>query len=186
MGPVGECRALCFRTLDELTMDPPGNLGSAPSVSHEPGDACTSPQRSTRPFTVIHINGIHLVDVWFCGCDLAGNHGDRVEQLLRRRLFPATTTDPQTASTFALLEYAHVLSVQSKLSLYDLYISIEILTVEQAVVYSTLPQEYSTLTFGGEVVADGGGVEERSEVMYWHRGAYIIYYRNITCHSCIA
>ena len=58
--------------------------------------------------------------------------------------------------------------------------------VEQAVVYSTLPQEYSTLTFRGEVVADGGGEEERSEVMYWHRGAYIIYYRNITYHSCIA
>ena len=38
--------------------------------------------------------------------------------------------------------------------------------VEQAVVYSTLPQEYSTLTFRGEVVAGGGGVEERSEVMY--------------------
>ena len=58
--------------------------------------------------------------------------------------------------------------------------------VEQAVVYSTLPQEYSTLTFRGEVVAGGGGVEEKSEVMYWHRGAYIIYYRNIMCHSCIA
>ena len=104
------------------------SVGQKVQLGHEPGDACTSPQRSTRPFTVIHINGIHLVDVWFCGCDLAGNHGDRVEQLLRRRLFPATTTDPQTASTFALLEYAHVLSVQSKLSLYDLYISIEILT----------------------------------------------------------
>ena len=38
--------------------------------------------------------------------------------------------------------------------------------VEQAVVYSTLPQEYSTLTFRGEVVAGGGGVEERNEVMY--------------------
>ena len=38
----------------------------------------------------------------------------------------------------------------------------------------------------GELVAGGGGVEERSEVMYWHRGAYIIYYRDITCHSCIA
>ena len=59
-------------------------------------------------------------------------------------------------------------------------------TVEQAVVYSTLPQEYSTLTFRGEVVADGGGVGERSEVMYWHRRAYIIYYRDITGHSCIA
>ena len=58
--------------------------------------------------------------------------------------------------------------------------------VEQAVVYSTLPQEYSTLTFGERLVAGGGGVEERSEVMYWHRGAYIIYYRDITCHSCIA
>ena len=58
--------------------------------------------------------------------------------------------------------------------------------VEQAVVYSTLPQEYSTLTFRGEVLLDGGGVEERSEVMYWHREAYIIYYKCITCHSCIA
>ena len=52
-------------------------------------------------------------------------------------------------------------------------------------VYSTLPQEYSTLTFRGEVVAVGGGVEERSGVVYWHRGAYIIYYRDITGHSCI-
>ena len=58
--------------------------------------------------------------------------------------------------------------------------------VEQAVVYSTLPQEYSTLTFREEVVVDDSGVEERSEVMYWHRGAYIIYYRDIMCHSCIA
>ena len=27
------------------------------------------------------------------------------------------------------------------------------------------------------MLLDDGGVEERSEVMYWHRGAYIIYYR---------
>ena len=60
------------------------------------------------------------------------------------------------------------------------------LIVEQVVVYSTLPQEYSTLTFRGEVVAGGGGVEERSKVMYWHRGAYIIYYRDIMCHSYTA
>ena len=39
------------------------------------------------------------------------------------------------------------------------------------------------LTFMGEGVAGGGGVEERSEVMYWHRGAYIIYYKDITCYS---
>lgn len=97
-------------------------------LGHYPGDACTSPQKSTRPFTVIHTNGIHQIDLWFCGCNLAARHGDRVQQLLRRRLFPATTTDPQTGSTFALLESAHVLSVQSKLSLYDFHISIETLT----------------------------------------------------------
>ena len=49
--------------------------------------------------------------------------------------------------------------------------------VEQAVVYSTLPQEYSTLTFRGEVVAGGGGVEEKSEVMYCIEGRTYIYYR---------
>ena len=49
--------------------------------------------------------------------------------------------------------------------------------VEQAVVYSTLPQEYSTLTFRGEVVAGGGGVEERSEVMYCIEERTYIYYR---------
>ena len=59
-------------------------------------------------------------------------------------------------------------------------------SVEQAVVYSTSTTGLSTLTFEGGVVAGGGGMEERSEVMYWHRGAYIIYYRDITCHSCIA
>ena len=58
--------------------------------------------------------------------------------------------------------------------------------VEQAAVYSTLPQEYSTLTFRGEVVAGGGGVEERSEVMYCIEGRTYIYYKCITCHSCIA
>ena len=97
-------------------------------LGHKPGDACTSPQWSTHPFTVIHINGIHLVDIWFCSCDLTGDHRDCVEQLLQHHLFPATTTDLQTALTFALLEYVHILSVQSKLSLYDLYISIKIST----------------------------------------------------------
>ena len=104
------------------------NLSLKVQLGHYPGDMCTSPQRSTRPFTVMHTNGIHQVNIWFCGCNLAVNHGDRVEQLLRRRLFPATTTDPQTGLTFGLLESAHILSVQLKLSIYDFYISLETLT----------------------------------------------------------
>ena len=58
------------------------------------------------------------------------------------------------------------------------------LNVEQAVVYSTLPQEYSTSYLLGErLVAGGGGVEERSEVMYCIEGDMYIYYRDITGHS---
>ena len=53
-------------------------------------------------------------------------------------------------------------------------------------VYSTLPQEYSTLTFEGEVVAVGGGVEERSEVMYCIERDTYIYYQKHNGHSCIA
>ena len=60
------------------------------------------------------------------------------------------------------------------------------LDVEQAVVYSTLPHEYSTLTFRGGVVAGGGGVEGRSEVIYWHRTNTVIYYMYHNSHSCIA
>jgi hypothetical protein len=68
------------------------------------------------------------VNLAYCGCSQAGEHGTRVQQLLRRRLFPATTLDPQTASSFSLLKSAQLLSLQSKLSLYDYYICIEKLT----------------------------------------------------------
>ena len=50
-------------------------------------------------------------------------------------------------------------------------------SVEQAVVYSTTTTGLSTLTFEGGVVAGGGGVEERSEVMYCIEGRTYIYYK---------
>ena len=68
------------------------------------------------------------MDLAYCGCTEAGHHGTRVQQLLRRRLFPATTLDPQTACTFLLLKSAQLLSLQSKLSLYDYYLCIEKIT----------------------------------------------------------
>ena len=41
------------------------------------------------------------------------------------------------------------------------------------------------LPFRGEVVAGGGGVEERSEVIYFIEGYTVIYYREHNSHSCI-
>ena len=49
-----------------------------------------------------------------------------------------------------------------------------------------LPHGLSTLTFRGEVVAGGGGVEERSEVVYCIEVRTYIYYRVHNGHSCIA
>ena len=58
--------------------------------------------------------------------------------------------------------------------------------VEQAVVYSTSTTGLSTLTFRGEVLLDGGGVEEKSEVMYCIEVRTYIYYRVHNGHSFIA
>ena len=75
------------------------------------------------------------MDLAYCACGKAGKHGTRVQQLLRRHLFPATTTDPQTACTFLLLKSAQLLSLQSKLSLYDYYLCIEQLTDATGTMY---------------------------------------------------
>jgi len=69
------------------------NIGHRVQLGRQPGEICTSPQWSTRPFTMIHTNGIHLLNVCFCGCDLTIHHGDCVQQLLQHHLFPTTTTD---------------------------------------------------------------------------------------------
>ena len=87
-----------------------------------------SPQCSTWPFTVIHTNGIHLVDLSFCACTKAALHGSWAQQLLQCRLFPVATLDPQTVCTFSLLKPSQLLSLQLKLSLYDYYLCVERLT----------------------------------------------------------
>ena len=53
-------------------------------------------------------------------------------------------------------------------------------------VYSTSTTGLSTLTFRGEVVANSGGVEKRSEVMYCMEEDMYIYYRDITGHGYTA
>ncbi|KAL4062023.1 hypothetical protein J3A83DRAFT_4364796 [Scleroderma citrinum] len=47
--------------------------------------------------TVVHTNGVHYCDIWYCSCD--GSKGSQM-QLLRAGLFPATTRDCRTAFTF--------------------------------------------------------------------------------------
>lgn len=78
-----------------------------------------------KNFTVIHTNGVHTVDIHFCGC-----HGalPRYGQLLLYSLYPATPEYPETAVTFDVLQLYQFLSVQSKISGDQFYASITHLT----------------------------------------------------------
>lgn len=77
---------------------------------------------------MIDHNGQHNLAIAFCGCDQAAAAGCSYEQLLRRQLFPATHTDPNTAFTFRMLEHYHIQSLQGKISMFDYYESIERMT----------------------------------------------------------
>jgi CxC2 like cysteine cluster associated with KDZ transposases len=79
------------------------------------------------PITVLHVNGMHRVSIKFCSCPASFTPTRRV-QLLRARLFPATVDKPQTCATFELLRHSHILQLQSSISAYNAYHTLERLT----------------------------------------------------------
>jgi hypothetical protein len=62
----------------------------------------------------------------YCGCGRTSK--GQVEQLLERRLYPATVVNPKTAATFWVLEVFELLQYESKLSTYEFYQTISRLT----------------------------------------------------------
>ena len=77
---------------------------------------------------VLHTNGWHKVAIQYCECNQIARPGTRVQQLLRYELYPATTSDPTTCATFRALELYHTLTLQSKISVYDFYLSLNHIT----------------------------------------------------------
>ncbi len=95
------------------------SLGLRIQLGHRPGDKCYSPVKAFGDaFVVMDLHGIHEVGLDFCACASAA---PTTSQLLRYRLYPATSTDPRTAATFRLLETFHLLSAQSKVSAFEFY-----------------------------------------------------------------
>ncbi|KAG1869682.1 hypothetical protein C8R48DRAFT_746879 [Suillus tomentosus] len=86
---------------------------------------CVCPERGHVDFIVIHVNGIHRVNVDFCGCDQRVSHR---QQLLRCDWYPATIHFPQTACTRRVLEYFLVMTWSSKVSGHEFYTTLERLT----------------------------------------------------------
>lgn len=91
-------------------------------LGHTSGQPCCLPKSPySDDFVIIDSNGIHPVTLRYCGCESAGTV---TQQLLRYRLFPASTDKPRTAATFGVLEKYHLLSLESKVSAYHFYNSL--------------------------------------------------------------
>ncbi|KAI0038982.1 hypothetical protein FA95DRAFT_1585382 [Auriscalpium vulgare] len=100
------------------------SLGLRVQLNHPPGTKCGVREPARGEFTVIHTNGIHKINLDFCGCGRASGI-ERRQQLLRASWWPATTIEPSTAATFAALEKFHLLSLTGKLTGYDAYRALE-------------------------------------------------------------
>ncbi|KAG2739545.1 hypothetical protein P692DRAFT_20755538 [Suillus brevipes Sb2] len=95
------------------------SMGIRLQLGHASGVRCINPLTAHNDdFVIIDYNGIYEVGLDFCGCAYAEPH---IIQLLRVRLFPATTVDPKTAATFRVLEYFQMLSFESKVSAFEFY-----------------------------------------------------------------
>ncbi|KAJ7048440.1 hypothetical protein C8F01DRAFT_1280798 [Mycena amicta] len=97
------------------------------------GFECSFPaQRSQdRPWTltVMDHGGIFKVDVRFCGCSdsLRHPHGHLL-QLMDNGWYPATTIEPSTCATYALLEHFRLLKVVANVNANDFVRTLERLT----------------------------------------------------------
>ncbi|KAJ6595989.1 hypothetical protein B0H10DRAFT_1654942, partial [Mycena sp. CBHHK59/15] len=92
------------------------------------GKPCPEPC-GKRLFAVVDDNGLHSTCLAFCGCrELPAN---KVKQLVRAGLFPATTRKPQTAFTVSMLKRFQLHNLESRKAAYDYIEAIRRLTVPE-------------------------------------------------------
>ncbi|RPD67932.1 hypothetical protein L226DRAFT_474192, partial [Lentinus tigrinus ALCF2SS1-7] len=103
------------------------NLGHVIQPVHVDGSMCLTARPGPdglTSITVIHTNGLHVVNVRFCSC----GPKERRTVFLRMRWWPATALEPRTCATFEVLRQFHLLNLQGKLTIYDFYKSLELAT----------------------------------------------------------
>lgn len=99
------------------------SLGLTVQLGHRKNDICS--KRIPRQLVVIHTNGIHKVNVYFCGCQPGLKHR---QQLMRFTWWPATSTDPKTCATFRVLRLFRHENLQGNMTAYDFYKALENMT----------------------------------------------------------
>src|SRR5580704_15157290 len=94
-------------------------MGLRIQLGHPVGKSCANPAPSPNgDFTILDDNGIHSVALDFCNCESAEI---RTTQLLRSRLFPATSLNPRKASTFSLMKHFQLQHFEGKVSAWEYY-----------------------------------------------------------------
>lgn len=74
--------------------------------------------------TIIHTNGYHTIKVRSCGCKLSAKELAVRTQLMRMRVFPASSDFPHSGFTFDCLDLFVQFSSQGKISTHDFYYSL--------------------------------------------------------------
>lgn len=97
------------------------SLGQTIQLNHS-GGRCQNPIACHAGIMVLHINGLHSVNIQYCGCERSIPHH---LQLLRRRIYPASQISIKTCATFELLRHLHKLALTTKASTYDFYRCLE-------------------------------------------------------------
>jgi hypothetical protein len=93
------------------------DVGLRIQLGHRVGERCCNPASAAGDnFVVIDTNGVHKVGLDYCNCETAQH---RTTQLLRARWYPATPVTPNTAATFSVLEHFHLLTFESKASVFE-------------------------------------------------------------------
>nr|GAT44329.1 predicted protein [Mycena chlorophos] len=101
-------------------------LGFTLQLGHPAGEACREPVGRCL-FTVVDCNGIHSTRLAYCGCCLE-QPPNKLAQLLRAGLFPASTKQPLTAFTLTMLREFQLHNFESKKAAYDYMKAIRRLT----------------------------------------------------------
>jgi CxC2 like cysteine cluster associated with KDZ transposases len=78
-----------------------------------------------QSFVVVHINGVHLINLDFCACS---DSPLPREQLLEVGWWPSTPLEPQSAASMAVLRSFHAWNLQGQISPTDFYRGLEQLT----------------------------------------------------------
>ena len=98
-------------------------LNNVVQLGHAQGGSCFNPEL-VKDFVVIDENGIHVLNIQFCGCSAI----EWYDQLLEVGWWPATTLQPSTAATFKVLGHFQMVNLQAATPATDYYRALEMLT----------------------------------------------------------